>query len=131
MSLIQDRIYGITYFILQTSDHTDWIAPKNASTLVFDKFSRQYLSLIMIIPVILLISLRKIMVIIKLSAFGSISFIIFVLFILYEFFSNVSDINTDDIRWFSTDIGNLAGTCAFSFTIHPTAGPILKNQSRQ
>lgn len=84
------------------------------------------------IPIILLIvGLKSISVIIRLAAVGSVSFILFLLFIVFEFFSNYSEISPEKITWFSSDIGNLTGACAFSFTIHPTIGPIIKNHEKQ
>ena len=85
----------------------------------------------MIIPLFLMANLKNIEAILKLSAVGSISFVLFFLFIIYEFFDSIGDINLDKMTWFSSDIGNLTGTCAFSFTIHPTVGPIIKNHKKQ
>lgn len=116
---------------METNDHTDWIAPKDAPNLVFDRFSRQYLSIAFVPFILLIVGLKSISAIIRLAAVGSVSFILFVLFIVFEFFSNYDDISYDKITWFSTDIGNLTGACAFSFTCHPTIGPIIKNHDKQ
>ena len=81
MELMEDRIYGIIYYFPSLAGNTDWIAPKNADTLVLDKFSKQYLSLIMIIPLYLFASIKNLSFIIKIAALGSISFMLYLIFI--------------------------------------------------
>ena len=57
---------------------------------------------------------------VKLSGYGAYSAVLYFLFVVYKFIDTAASgqIDTDKIKWVSTDIGNLAGTCALAFTIH-------------
>lgn len=131
IELIEDQGYGIIYYILGKAGHEDWIAPTDATTVVFDKFSMQYMSLLSLLPLLAMTFIKDISLLIRLTALGVVSVGIYMIFILYEFFGSVGDVNFNDLPLFSTNFGDLAGTCAIAFTIHTVVNPIMKANSDQ
>lgn len=122
-----DQTYDIIYYILQVTDHADWIAGKNVDYLVFDKFSIQYLSLIMFIPLLAIIFIKNLTFLIRLTSFGVISVIVYIAFIGFQFGTTIYDgFDWNDLPLLKTDIGTLTGTCAVAFTIHTMVNPIMK-----
>jgi hypothetical protein len=82
------------------------IAPKNVDHFVFDKFSKQYLSIIMFLPLLALSFLKDLRIVIKLASYGVGSVFIYFAFLLYQFFSSVIDgVDYSKITWFSGNIG--------------------------
>jgi len=68
----------------------------------------------------------------KLAGVGVIAVYSYLIFIFYAFFSNTDNMvaggreGYQSMKYFSLDIGNLAGTIALAFTIHTNFGPMLK-----
>lgn len=118
IDLIVDQLYSVVYFFFDNNGHADSIAPKDS--FMFDKFSTQWLSLILFCPLMALIFIKRLNLLVKLSEYGSYSALIYFVFVLVKFFAAVAndEIDTGNITWVSTDVGNLAGTCALAFTIH-------------
>lgn len=113
IDLIVDQLYSIIFFFLG-----DTIAPKDG--FMFSKFSTQYLTLILFFPLLLLVSMKNLNLMVKLSEYGSYSALLYFLFVIYKFVAALvnGEVNMDKITFISSDIGNLAGTCALAFTIH-------------
>jgi amino acid permease len=118
IDLIVDQLYSVIFFFFDSNGHADSIAPKDG--FMFDKFSTQWLTLILFFPLLALIFIKKLNLLVKLSEYGSYSAMIYFVFVLYKFFTALANnqIDLDKITWVSGDIGNLAGTCALAFTIH-------------
>lgn len=85
IDLIVDQLYDIIFYIFNQSGHSDWIAPKDSKTLVFDRFSQQYLSLIMFIPLLAMTFIKNLTFLIKLTSYGVYSVFIYIVFIFYSF----------------------------------------------
>jgi hypothetical protein len=60
------------------------------------------------------------------TAVGVWSVITYFIFVAYVFFDNIKHIHLSEIKLFSWNIGNLAGTAALAFTIHTVVAPIMK-----
>lgn len=116
--MIVDQLYSVIYFFFDTNGHADSIAPKDS--FMFDKFSTQWLSLILLLPLLALIFIKKLNILVKLSEYGSYSAMIYFIFVIVKFITALANnqIDLDKITLVSGDIGNLAGTCALAFTIH-------------
>ena len=102
---------------------------------MFDRFSWQYLGLILIIANFFLFSLKEIKLILKISRLGIISIIVFILYMLVEGVINIAEGNVSltgsapNLKLFTGDVATLAGVYALSFFIHSLIIPILKNNS--
>ena len=83
IDLIVDQCYDIIYYIFQKAGHSDWIADKTDKHLVFDKFSLQYVSIIMFFPILWMTSIRDFSILIKLTSYGAIAVVAYLGFILY------------------------------------------------
>jgi sodium-coupled neutral amino acid transporter 9 len=104
--LIVDQIYNIIFFIMLKSDAIDSIAPKDVDHLVFDKFSKQYLSMIMFLPLLALTFMKDLSIVIKLASYGVGSVFIYFAFLIYQFFKSVIDgVDYSQITWVSGNIG--------------------------
>jgi amino acid permease len=78
-------------------------------------------------------SIKKLNLMVKLSSIGAYSAIIYFAFVIYKLIDSAitNQIDIDKINWFSLDIGNLAGTCAFAFTVHTLIVTFLKSNRHQ
>lgn len=65
IDLIVDQLYSVIYFFFETNGHADSIAPKDG--FMFDKFSTQWLTLILFCPLLALIFIKKLNIMVKLS----------------------------------------------------------------
>jgi amino acid permease len=93
--------------------------------------SEQWLAVISFIPLLALLFIKNLKLIVKLTAIGIYSVLVYFIFIGYVFIDNIKNIKANDIKLFSFDIGNLAGTCALAFTIHTIVAPISKMNRNQ
>jgi amino acid permease len=118
IDLIVDQLYSIVFFFFDSNGHADLIAPKDG--FMFSKFSTQYLTLILFVPLLLLVSIKNLNVMVKLSEYGSYSALLYFLFVVYKFCTALfnGEVNIDNVQLISWDVGNLAGTCALAFTVH-------------
>lgn len=64
-------------------DAEEHIADKDVEHLVFDKFSKQYLSLIMFIPLLGMSFIKNLNFLIKIASYGIISVFIYFGFLIY------------------------------------------------
>ena len=104
--LIVDQIYNIIFFIMSKTDSEGSIAPKDVDHFVFDKFSKQYLSMIMFLPLLTLTFMKDLSIVIKLASYGVGSVFIYFAFLLYQFFSSViRGVDYGQITWVSGNIG--------------------------
>jgi sodium-coupled neutral amino acid transporter 9 len=130
--LICDEIYDIIYYIMHTSGASDSIADKDVDHLVFNKFSKQYLSFILFGPLLAITFLKNLDVILKLAAYGVASVFVYFAFLLYQFFTSVAHgIDGSQIKWFDFNAGELTGTAAMAFTTHTVAVTIMKSNENQ
>jgi amino acid permease len=131
VDLIVDQLYSIIYFFFDHYDRLDLIAAKDA--FVFNTFSTQWLTIILFIPMMALVFIKNLNLMVKLSGYGAYSAVLYFAFVVYKFIDTAAagQINTDKINWISTDIGNLAGTCALAFTIHTMVVTFLKPNKNQ
>jgi sodium-coupled neutral amino acid transporter 9 len=131
IDLIVDQLYSVVFFFFDANGSADSIAPKDS--FMFGKFSTQWLSLLLFLPLLALIFIKKLHVLVKLSEYGSYSAMIYFLFVIYKFFAALANgqIDMDRITWVSGDIGNLAGTCALAFTIHTMVVTFVKENRDQ
>ncbi len=91
---------------MTSSGSGDSIADKTVDHLVFDKFSKQYLSLIMFVPLLSLTFMKNLSFVIKLASFGVGSVFIYFAFLIYQFSKSLSNgVDFSQITWFSTNIG--------------------------
>lgn len=118
LDLIVDQLYSVIYFFFDTNGHADLIAPKDG--FMFDKFSTQWLTVILFLPLLALIFIKKLNIMVKLSEYGSYSAMIYFGFVMVKFIMALANgkIDLDKVTLISGDVGNLAGTCALAFTIH-------------
>ena len=73
---------------------------------VFDKFSKQYLSIIMYLPLLALTFMKDLSIVIKLASYGVGSVFIYFAFLIYQFFKSVIDgVDYSQITWVSSNIG--------------------------
>jgi hypothetical protein len=84
-----DQLYSIIFFVAELSGNSDSIAEKD--TMVFNKFSEQYLTLLLCLPVYLLISINNISLLIKLSKYAVATLLIYLFFIIYQFIKAVAN----------------------------------------
>lgn len=131
IDLIVDQLYSVIFFFFDANGHADSIAPKD--DFVFDKFSTQWLSLIMLAPLLALTFIKKLNIMVKLSEYGSYSALIYFIFVVVKFIIVLvnNQIDLDKITFISGDIGNLAGTCALAFTIHTIVITFVKSNKDQ
>jgi amino acid permease len=130
--LIVDQTYNIIYFIMLKADAKNYIADKKVDHFVFDRFSKQYLSLIMYLPILAATFIKNLSFVIKLASFGIISCFIYSLFLIYQFSATaVHGIDFSQINWVNTNIGELAGTSAIAFTVHTVVTTIVKSNKKQ
>lgn len=131
IDLVVDQLYSIILFFFQRNSMADSIAPKDG--FVFDKFSTQWLTIMLFLPLLALISIKNLNIMIKLSEYGAFSALLYFGFVVYKFIASIAadDINMDNINWISWDIGNLAGTCALAFTIHTMVVTFLQPNINQ
>ena len=78
-----------------------------------------------------MIFIKNLSFLVKLTALGFISVLIYMAFILYVFFTNLESTVWSEIPLVSTDLGNLAGSCAIAFTIHTIVASIIKRNEFQ
>ena len=126
-----DQFYDVLLYIFQHTGHSNWIADKSVETFVFDRFSVQYLSILMYFPILRMTFIRDYSVLIKLTSLGVIAVVVYITFILWEFGVGLPSIKMSDIPFFGPSVGNLAGTCAIAFTIHTVVNPIMKANQHQ
>ena len=82
------------------------IASKDVDHFVFDKFSKQYLSIIMFLPLLALSFMKDLSIVIKLASYGVGSVFVYFAFLLYQFFKSVADgVDYEQITWVSGNIG--------------------------
>jgi solute carrier family 38 (sodium-coupled neutral amino acid transporter), member 9 len=131
IDLIVDQLYSVIFFFFDSSGSADSIAPKDS--FMFGKFSTQWLSIVLFLPLLALIFIKKLNILVKLSEYGSYSAMLYFLFVIYKFFSALAngEIDTGRVTWVSWDVGNLAGTCALSFTIHTIVITFVKENKDQ
>lgn len=130
--LIVDQIYNITYFVMSNSGAEEYIANKEVDHLVFDKFSKQYLAIIMFAPLLGLTFIKNLNFMIKLASFGVGSVFIYFAFLIYQFSGSlIAGVDFSKIIWVGTNIGQLAGTSAVAFTIHTVVATIMKSNKNQ
>jgi len=127
LELIVDQLYSIFYFFLKDSG----IAHKDEFS--FRKFSPQWLTLVLFVPLLALVFIKKLKLLVKLSEYGSVSIFIYVAYVSVQFILSVvrGNIRMDEITWFSIDAGSLAGTCSMAFTIHTVVITFLKQSQEQ
>lgn len=126
IQLIVDQAYGMLYFGLVSTGHEKIIADKSVPALVFDRFSLQYLSLVLFFPLTALVFVKDLRTIMKLGEFGIGSVFIYLAFLAYMLLSKLTSLDYSLIKWWSFDIGSLAGTCALSFTIHTGVNAMIR-----
>lgn len=104
--LIVDQIYNIIFFIMSKAGAENSIADKEVDHLVFDKFSKQYLAMIMFLPLLALTFVKNLSFVIKLASFGVGSVFIYFAFLVYQFFKSVIDgVDFSQITWVSSNVG--------------------------
>lgn len=104
--LIVDQIYNIIFFIMSKAGAENSIANKEVDHLVFDKFSKQYLAIIMFLPLLALTFMKNLSFVIKLASFGVGSVFIYFSFLIYQFFKSIIDgVDFSQITWVSSNVG--------------------------
>jgi sodium-coupled neutral amino acid transporter 9 len=131
IDLIVDQLYSVIFFFFDSSGSPESIAPKDS--IMFSKFSTQWLSIVLFLPLLALIFIKKLNILFKLSEYGSYSAMLYFLFVIYKFFNALAngEIDTGRVTWVSWDVGNLAGTCALAFTIHTIVVTFVKENKDQ
>jgi sodium-coupled neutral amino acid transporter 9 len=131
IDLIVDQLYSVIFFFFDSSGSPESIAPKDS--FMFSKFSTQWLSIVLFLPLLALIFIKKLNILVKLSEYGSYSAMLYFLFVIYKFFNALAngEIDTGRVTWVSWDVGNLAGTCALAFTIHTIVVTFVKENKDQ
>jgi amino acid permease len=131
IDLIVDQLYSVIYFFFESNGHADAIAPKDG--FMFDRFSTQWLTLILFCPLLALVFIKRLNLMVKLSEYGSYSALIYFIFVVVKFFAALADgtIDLDNVHLISWDVGNLAGTCALAFTIHTMVITFVKENKDQ
>ena len=106
----------IIAYIITISGHNLNPNMLNFKIVSFDYFSMQILTLINIIPLFLFLQLKNLSLISKVSKYGVYVVFGYMVFIIYIFVENIITYNNGknlfpwEIKWFTWDIGNLAGT---------------------
>ena len=131
LDLIVDQLYSIIFYFCDMTDSGDSIAPKDK--IVFDQFSLQWLTIILILPLFAYISIKKLNFLVRISQYGSYSIFMYMVYLIVRFFVALfnGQIQFDQITWFSTDLGSLGGTCSLAFSIHAFVVPFMKQNKNQ
>lgn len=126
-----DQLYSIIYFFFDANNSTSSIAPKDS--LDFSRFSTQWLTLLLFIPLLGLCSLKNKNLMVKLSEYGSFAIFVYMGYVIIQFIISLArgSINMDEITWFSFDVAGLAGTCSLGFTVHTVVNAFMKENQHQ
>lgn len=127
--LINDQLYNILAFIFDKTGKPNSLAPKDVFD--FSRMSEQWLAVISFLPLLGVLFIKNLNLIVKFTAVGVYSVLVYFIFIGYVFIDNIKNINGSEVKLFSFDIGNLAGTCALAFTIHTIVAPVSKMNRNQ
>lgn len=86
----------------------------------------------MFLPLLGTMFIKNLSFLLNLTAIGVISVVAYVLYIFYKFFEILPEIKVDSFPpiW-TTNFGNMVGTCAVAFTIHTVVNPIAKANKNQ
>ncbi len=95
--------------------------------------SEQWLAVITFLPLLSLLLIKNLGILVRLTAVGVLSVFTYFAFVAYAFIENIVNgrVNLGQLKYFSWDIGNLAGTAALAFTIHTVVAPIMKTNKVQ
>jgi amino acid permease len=129
--LINDQLYNIIKFALAMAGKHDSLAPKTEFT--FGKMSEQWLAVITYLPLLGMLFIKNLGLLVRMTAIGVWSVFIYFIFVGYAFVDNINQgqVHPSQLKLFSWDIGNLAGTAALAFTIHTVVAPIMRTNKIQ
>ena len=125
--LICNMLYPFLKYVVNSAGVS--IAP--IDSIDFSQFSFQYTGIIMIFLCFFLFSLKDLKVILKLGQYGIIAIIVFIVYMIVRGFMNISNVNLDTVKIFTSDVANLCGVFALSFFVHNIIIPIMKNNREE
>lgn len=131
LDLIVDQLYSIIYFFFESNNSAETIAPKDS--LEFGRFSVQWLTLILFMPLMVLCSIKNFNLMVKLSEYGSAAIFVYMIYVIIQFFVSLfqGSIDTSQMEWFTFDIASLAGTSSLAFTIHTVVNAFIKQNKNE
>lgn len=129
--LINDQLYNIIKFALAMAGKHDSLAPKTEFT--FGMMSEQWLAVITFLPLLGMLFIKNLGLLVRMTAIGVWSVFVYFIFVGYAFVDNIlqNQVHPNEIKLFTWDIGNLAGTAALAFTIHTVVAPIMRTNEIQ
>ena len=83
LDLLVDQLYSIIYEIFGFVGSQDSVAPKDK--LIFNKFSQQWLCLILFAPLFAIVSVKNINFLVKLCEYGSFSIFVYMGYVVIQF----------------------------------------------
>lgn len=104
----------------------------NINDIVFDKFSYQYVGIIMICIHFFFFCMKDLSILLKMGQYGIIPILIFIVYMIVRGFINIGEGNVSGtLVVFTSDVGSLCGIFALSFFVHNIIIPILKNNREE
>ena len=97
--------------------------------MVFDRFSYQYVGIIMVVFCFILFHLKDLTLILKIGQFGIVSIAAFIVYIVTKGSENISkgNVNLDNIKIITPDFATLCGVFSLSFMCHNVIIPVIRN----
>lgn len=89
VDLIVDQFYSIIYLIAGIAGSPSSIAKKDS--FVFSKFSAQWLSLLLFVPLLTVAFLKNMTLLVKLNEYGSASIFIYAFFVIIQFIVSAAE----------------------------------------
>lgn len=128
-TLICNMLYPFLHYILTEAG----AEMGKIDDIVFDKFSYQYVGIIMICIHFCFFCMKDLSILLKMGQYGIIPILIFICYIIVRGFINIGEgnVNSDTLVVFTSDVGSLCGIFALSFFVHNIIIPILKNNKEE
>lgn len=123
--LICNMLYMILNYILNENG----IILPGKDEILFDRFSYQYVGIIMIVFCFILLNMKDLSIILKLGQYGIISIFLFIIYIMTKGVENISagNVNLDNIKILTPDFATLCGVFSLSFMCHNVIIPVIRN----
>ena len=128
-SLVCNMVYLIMAFIF---NHCG-LAIGAKDEIVFDRFSYQYVGIIMASFCFIMFHLEDLSIILKIGQYGVVSIGLFLIFIIYKGAENISkgNVNLDNVKIITPDFATLCGVFSLSFMCHNVIIPVMRNNIQQ
>jgi sodium-coupled neutral amino acid transporter 9 len=128
-TLVCNMLYPFLNYILTEAN----VQMGSIDEIVFDKFSYQYVGIIMVCVFFFFFCMKDLSILLKLGQYGIVPILVFIGYIIVRGFINIGkgNVNTNTLQVFTSDVANLCGIFALSFFVHNIIIPILKNNKEE